>query len=202
VAESFHRREREHLVPGLVNQTPATTTQGIGAFAATDSTSRRRFVLSIDGGGFRGLACLLILQHVMTELVSGTGDENTLPAPCQVFDMICGTGTGGLIAILLGRFGLSCVEAIKVYKELGLGMFGDADSGKIWGNIVTRERFPSKQFEEKLAEVVERYTGAKDSLMKPMKDAQDKLTHDSTMVCVCPVHPVGPDAHLSIIRPS
>jgi patatin-like phospholipase/acyl hydrolase len=45
--------------------------------------------------------------------------EDVLPRPCQIFDLICGTSTRGLIAILLGPFGLSCEEAVDVYKEVG-----------------------------------------------------------------------------------
>ena len=53
---------------------------------------------SVDGGGVRGLSSLLILQDLM-HLISPDG---TL-LPYQLFDMICGTSTGGIIAIMLGR---------------------------------------------------------------------------------------------------
>src|SRR5580700_3626846 len=92
-------------------------------------------------------------------------DEDPVPEPCQVFDLICGTSTGGLIAILLGRLGLDCSTAISIYKELGSAVFGK-DSGAIWGNIVKGERFASKLFEEKLASVVEKYAESKCALMK------------------------------------
>lgn len=98
-----------------------------------------RFVLSIDGGGFRGLSCLLILAHLMQEIGL---DEDVLPQPCQIFDLICGTSTGGLNAIFLGRFGLSCEEAVDVYKEVGATMFdGEANLGKI-SSTVNNIRLP------------------------------------------------------------
>lgn len=44
-------------------------------------------LLSLDGGGVRGLASLIVLK----KLLAMVGD----PKPCQFFDMICGTSTGG-----------------------------------------------------------------------------------------------------------
>jgi Patatin-like phospholipase len=59
-------------------------------------------ILSLDGGGVRGLSSLLILREVMEEIGRRSGAANT-PLPCQYFDLIGGTSTGGLIAIMLGR---------------------------------------------------------------------------------------------------
>jgi patatin-like phospholipase/acyl hydrolase len=62
-------------------------------------------VLALDGGGVRGLSSLLILQDIMEELQKTTGETGTLK-PCEHFDLICGTSTGGLIAIMLGLLGM------------------------------------------------------------------------------------------------
>jgi patatin-like phospholipase/acyl hydrolase len=59
-------------------------------------------ILALDGGGVRGLSSLLILQQLMKEIEELKRDGK--PAlPCEYFDLICGTSTGGLIAIMLGR---------------------------------------------------------------------------------------------------
>lgn len=59
-------------------------------------------ILSLDGGGVRGLSSLLVLERLMNEIQQLKGDSQ--PAlPCQYFDLISGTSTGGLIAIMLGR---------------------------------------------------------------------------------------------------
>lgn len=61
-------------------------------------------ILSIDGGGVRGLSSLLILREIMEEIGRRNGiDSEDTPLPCQYFDMIGGTSTGGWIAIMLGR---------------------------------------------------------------------------------------------------
>ena len=66
-------------------------------------------LLALDGGGVRGLSSLLIVERLMKEvqrLREEEGDpspDGKPPLPCQYFDLICGTSTGGLIAIMLGR---------------------------------------------------------------------------------------------------
>lgn len=50
----------------------------------------------------RGLSSPLILREIMEEIQRQSGAEDT-PLPCQCFDLIGGTSTGGLIAIMLGR---------------------------------------------------------------------------------------------------
>jgi patatin-like phospholipase/acyl hydrolase len=58
-------------------------------------------ILSLDGGGVRGLSSLLILREVMEEI--GRKADAPAPLPCEYFDLIGGTSTGGLIAIMIGR---------------------------------------------------------------------------------------------------
>lgn len=62
-------------------------------------------LLSLDGGGFRGLSSLLIVQRIMEQIRRETHADVT-PLPCQYFDLIGGTSTGGLIALMLGRLGM------------------------------------------------------------------------------------------------
>lgn len=49
-----------------------------------------------DGGGIRGLSELLILREIMKRI---RHDDNLpdVPAPCDYFDLIGGTGTGGYV---------------------------------------------------------------------------------------------------------
>ena len=62
-------------------------------------------ILSLDGGGVRGLSSLLILRDIMEE-VQKVEDKTEMSKPCEYFDLICGTSTGGLIAIMLGLLGM------------------------------------------------------------------------------------------------
>ena len=54
-------------------------------------------LLSLDGGGVRGLSSLYILKSVMDRLNHARKKGGNLPPvkPCEVFDLIGGTSTGG-----------------------------------------------------------------------------------------------------------
>jgi patatin-like phospholipase/acyl hydrolase len=65
-------------------------------------------ILSLDGGGVRGISSLYILKALMIQVslqqVSEDGQPlGLIPKPADYFDLICGTSTGGLIALMLGR---------------------------------------------------------------------------------------------------
>jgi len=50
-------------------------------------------------------------------------DSINPPKPCEFFDMIGGTSTGGLIAIMLGRLHMTVDEAIEAYLSLSKEVF-------------------------------------------------------------------------------
>ena len=53
-------------------------------------------LLSLDGGSIRGLSTLQIIKQLM-ETIAFQNGLNTLPKPCDYFDMIGGTSTGGQV---------------------------------------------------------------------------------------------------------
>uniref|UniRef100_A0AAX7V4A6 PNPLA domain-containing protein n=1 Tax=Astatotilapia calliptera TaxID=8154 RepID=A0AAX7V4A6_ASTCA len=71
-------------------------------------------VLSIDGGGTRGLLALQTL-HKLQDL---TGKPVH-----QLFDYICGVSTGAILAFMLGIFQVPLEECEKMYRELGSDVF-------------------------------------------------------------------------------
>src|ERR1700738_328812 len=70
-------------------------------------------ILCLDGGGVRGLSSLVILREIMEDIGHQVGAMET-PAPCEYFDLIGGTGTGGLIAIMLGSLGMVTRLSLKL----------------------------------------------------------------------------------------
>ncbi|KAJ7434411.1 hypothetical protein FB451DRAFT_1379819 [Mycena latifolia] len=74
-------------------------------------------VLSLDGGGAGALSELLILEHVMYQIQATLGSDTT-PAPCDYFEVIGGSGTGGIIALMLGRLRMSISASISAYEKL------------------------------------------------------------------------------------
>lgn len=90
-------------------------------------------ILSIDGGGIKGYTALLILKrifHAMRVEAKKEGiDLADEPRPCDVFDLIVGTSTGGLIAIMLGRLHMTVDECIQQYEVLSSRIFGQWQPG-------------------------------------------------------------------------
>jgi len=59
-----------------------------------------------DGGGICSLSELIILQEIMERFQFQQGLEE-LPLPCNYFDMIGGTSTGGFVINVQSPFTLS-----------------------------------------------------------------------------------------------
>lgn len=70
-------------------------------------------ILSIDGGGIRGIIPAKILYHLEEEAVKRHGPESRL---CDYFDMVCGTSTGGIIAIGIA-LGMKAKDILELYKQ-------------------------------------------------------------------------------------
>jgi predicted acylesterase/phospholipase RssA len=81
-----------------------------------------RRVLCLDGGGIRGLSMILILEELML-CIRAMNNLSFTPEPWQCFDFICGTSTGGLIAILLGRCGKTLAECKALFRTSGGDIF-------------------------------------------------------------------------------
>ncbi|KIM20775.1 hypothetical protein M408DRAFT_30102, partial [Serendipita vermifera MAFF 305830] len=104
---------------------------------ATRSAERERLagisLLSLDAGGPRAISQLEILKYIMDRLAKDTDNDGsqTIKRPCEVFAMIGGTGTGGLIAILLAVLKMTANEALETFIDLANKVFKNADSDPI-----------------------------------------------------------------------
>lgn len=127
------------------------------SISSSSIAAQTKHVLVIDGGGFRGLGCLLVIDSIM-KAASSRARKPLLP--CDVFDLICGTSTGGIIAILLGRLGLDCSTAITVYRDLTTAICGSVEHA-FWKSMLSsiEAGFDPKQYEATIASVIEKYSG-------------------------------------------
>ncbi|KAF5630109.1 calcium-independent phospholipase A2 [Fusarium sp. NRRL 52700] len=76
-------------------------------------------MLSLDGGGVRGLSSLYVLKRIMDGHNAERNKFGQSPQkPADIFDLIGGTSTGGLIAIMLGRLQMDVDECISAYNDL------------------------------------------------------------------------------------
>ncbi|KAM5487047.1 putative glycine hydroxymethyltransferase [Microsporum audouinii] len=84
-------------------------------------------ILSLDGGGVRGYSMLIILQELMyrtyVECEGKAPRRDQIPKPCEHFDLIAGTGTGGLIALMLGRLRMDIETCKEVYIRMTRRVF-------------------------------------------------------------------------------
>ena len=78
-------------------------------------------ILSLDGGGLRGILSVGVLQQIEDVLRQrhGAGDDFRL---CHYFDLIAGTSTGAIIAAALAQ-GWTVEEVRSKYMELGARVF-------------------------------------------------------------------------------
>lgn len=76
-------------------------------------------ILSIDGGGTRGIIPAKILMELEDELQRRNGKDARL---YQYFDLICGTSTGGIIALGLA-LGIPAKDIFCLYKEHASDIF-------------------------------------------------------------------------------
>src|SRR5438477_11737057 len=100
------------------------TGQGLPRSAGTRRSRRRRLtwpsdrefrILSIDGGGIRGVFPAAVLAGLEEQLLGGA-------SVAGYFDLIAGTSTGGILALGLGA-DLPAAELLRLYVERGCEIF-------------------------------------------------------------------------------
>lgn len=117
-------------------------------------------LLALDGGGVRGLSSLMILDGLMA-----TVDPESPPKPCEYFDMIGGTSTGGLIAVMLGRLRMTVHECIEAYTSLSDKVF-EKKSHRVKINGKLQGRFDAAKLEDTIKEILRARDLNEDELLK------------------------------------
>lgn len=115
---------------------------------------------STDGGGVRGYSMLILLQELMyrsyVETEGKAPKRTEIPKPCDYFDLIAGTGTGGLIAIMLGRLRLDIETCMDVYVRMTRKVF---ETDKTIAGVPYRSTlFKASKLEEAIKECVKEHT--------------------------------------------
>lgn len=118
-----------------------------GSAAVDDRVVRpggaRRFqILSLDGGGLKGLFSAAVLAELENDLSISVADH---------FDLIVGTSTGGLIALGLGA-GLRPADVVDFYVDRGPYVFGA-------GRGIVRRLWAPKHSATRLREALEAIFG-------------------------------------------
>ncbi|KAK7705080.1 hypothetical protein SLS57_010192 [Botryosphaeria dothidea] len=106
-----------------------------------------------DGGGMRGIASLLFLEAVMDKAAPGK-------EPWQVFDIIGGTSTGGLIAIMLGRLRMNVKDCITFYEDAMDKVFKGGRN--VWKFIRKGEFYDASILEGCIKDLIRKQLGSDD----------------------------------------
>lgn len=85
-------------------------------------------ILSIDGGGIRGVFAAAYLAEIERRFLGGR-------SIAAHFDMIAGTSTGGIIALALAH-GMTAQEALQIYVERGERIFPTLKGWRKWLRLV------------------------------------------------------------------
>jgi patatin-like phospholipase/acyl hydrolase len=132
-------------------------------------------ILSIDGGGIRGIIPAMILAKI---------EQKTGNPICQNFDLIAGTSTGGIIAIGVtvphddGKsLVYSAQEMVDLYVKEGTHIF----SRSIWHTIKSLDELTGPKYQaEGIEHVLKQYFGngiigdAKTKIMIPAYDIEER----------------------------
>ncbi|KAH9209887.1 acyl transferase/acyl hydrolase/lysophospholipase [Leptodontidium sp. 2 PMI_412] len=122
-------------------------------------------VLSLDSGGVRGLSTLLILKALIGKVNAERVKEGlAVVKPCELFDLIGRTSTGGIIAIMLGRLEIDVDECIEEYTSMFEAIFGKKGLPvNMWGKI--KGRFDSTVLEQCIKGILKKRGLAEDALL-------------------------------------
>ena len=113
-------------------------------------------ILSIDGGGIRGIIPAVILCEIERLIQAEKGPDARL---ADFFDLVAGTSTGGIIACAMlipdanGRPRYTMNEVLDIYLQRGQEIFSRSTRHKFltWGGIWD-EKYEAKGLEEALEE--------------------------------------------------
>ncbi|RAL64837.1 hypothetical protein DID88_001433 [Monilinia fructigena] len=187
---------------GSISHSPSSSTGRGRSTISTNSPWDKKYILTLDGGGMRGMSTLLIIQNLMAlcntfeqsqdplvessfhplpfqEGQGPTVNKNSRSAkflPVHYFDYIAGTSTGGLIAIMLSRLRMNIDDCIQEYENLGKEVFGYPRHFSIRGPIpFNREKYDHRKLEKVIKDVVERRHLKVDQVAEPMyPSSQDR----------------------------
>lgn len=108
----------------------------------------------------RGYSMLIIIQELMhrtfVEVEGRAPRRHEIPKPCDHFDLIVGTGTGGLIALMLGRLRLDLETCKELYVRMTRIVF---ETDKTIAGIPYRSTlFKASKLEEAIRSAVREHT--------------------------------------------
>ena len=120
-------------------------------------------ILSIDGGGARGLIPVRLLEEIEKQCQCLSGKEQRIH---ELFDVIAGTSTGGVVSLMLTKpKPLTCAEVKHLYSEHAKDFF----FATVWHRLKTiggwlGPKYPTSSAKHALQDVLGTDTELKDAV--------------------------------------
>ena len=125
-------------------------------------------LLSLDGGGIKGISSLVIIKAIMDKVAEIEGGATTPRKPVDYFHLAGGTSTGGIIAVMLFRLRMTPQQAIDAYMKVGADVFGT----KVKGGAAS---FPAEPLLAAIDKITEQYGDKTQKGNAPLVDNQAKM---------------------------
>ncbi|KAH8924116.1 FabD/lysophospholipase-like protein [Atractiella rhizophila] len=136
----------------------------------TPSNLSRKRILSLDGSGTWAFAELFFLREILRQLCSELSEEEKQKyklgrhpddlQPHKFFDLIIGSSTGGLLALMFGSLKMSVDQAIAAFRYLCEKAFAP--------DVVKASAVFSSRFEASFKELISKAGVSKDRLFCPV----------------------------------
>jgi hypothetical protein len=182
-----------NILKDIWNKAPPNPPMALATSAASGAS-----LLSLDGGGVKGVSSLRILEEIMKKvwkIKNPQADYSRADMHVhEYFQLAAGTSTGGLAAVMLFRLRMSVPDAIEAYKKFAeaifepkifgwqfkkLGGFGLA-LGNLWLKlkmVFNQARYDPAALEAKTKDIVEESlsvsNGAEVELLDPTRLSKD-----------------------------
>ncbi|PVF94463.1 TPR-like protein [Serendipita vermifera] len=144
-------------------------------------------IVSFDGSGIRGISQLEVFRNIMHRIQRDTypEDPDKIVLPCEYFDLMGGSDTGGLIALLFTKCRMSVDEVIDAFSGICENVYLDSSL-----DAVERSSQMSRCLEDILRDK---------ELPLDLKLGQDKRVTNETK-CACDIQKGLRSGHLSYLR--
>lgn len=124
---------------------------------------------------------LLLLQELMlktfVDLHGRAPKREEIPRPCDHFDIIAGTGTGGILAILLGRLRIDIESCLEIYSIMSKKIF--ATDKTIAGVPYGKTLYKASELEDAFRLTVQKYDNGEISDPRMMRRAFTSRSNSS-----------------------
>lgn len=139
----------------------AKTNDATNTLAGPQETASKIRMLSIDGGGIRGIIPATVIVYIEKQIRKITGNDQAKIG--EYFDMISGTSTGGILACLYltpettgtNKAKFSASEALDLYLKNGEKIFARDFWARLRHYKIWNEQYPS----DNLQKLLDQYFG-------------------------------------------